>query len=172
MTQFFTYQGFSLRRAGLHIRVLITAFLAVSALALAVGVANYWVRTGLSPSGAASYMRGNGIDLFEKSALELLDATHPHLFGQAFFFFVLCHLFALVPVRSTIKLWVYVAAFASVVVDAASPWLIRYVSPAFGWLQITGTAVMTVVFLALVVWPLKEMWGPSGAAPRAAAPPP
>ncbi|MEN8376709.1 MAG: hypothetical protein ABFS34_14880 [Gemmatimonadota bacterium] len=169
MTQFFTYQGFSLRRAGLHIRVLITAFLGVSALALAVGVLNHWVRTGLSPAGAASYMRGNGVDLLEKSPLELLDATHPHLFGQAFFFFVLCHLFALVPVRSSVKLWVYVAAFASVLVDAASPWLIRYVGPGFGWLQITGTTLMTIVFAVLVGWPLREMWFARGEPRRPAA---
>lgn len=158
MTQFFTYQGFSLRRAGLHIRVLITSFLTVSALALGVGVLNHWVRTGLSPAGAAAYMRGDGVELLEKTPLELLDATHPHLFGQAFFFFVLCHLFALVPVRSSVKLWVYLAAFASIVADASSPWLIRYVSPSFGWLQIAGTTVMTVVFLVLVGWPLREMW--------------
>ncbi|HSM37017.1 MAG TPA: hypothetical protein VK837_11515 [Longimicrobiales bacterium] len=170
MTQFFTYQGFSLRRAGLHIRVLITAFLLVAAVALAVGVLNYWVRTGLTPIGAARYLRGDGIDLLEKSPLELLDATHPHLFGQAFFFFVLCHLFALVPARSTLKLWVYVAAFLSVLTDAASPWLIRYVSPAFGVLQIAGTVTMTAVFLMLVGWPLREMWF-RDPGPRAAAPP-
>jgi hypothetical protein len=169
VTQFFTYQGFSLRRAGTHIRVLITAFLAVAGIALAVGVLNYWVRTGLTPAGAARYMRGDGIDLLEKTPLELLDATHPHLFGQAFFFFVLCHLFALVPARSSLKLGVYVAAFLSVLVDAASPWLIRYVSPGFGVLQIAGTATMTAVFVLLVGWPLREMWF-RGAGPRGAAP--
>ncbi|HEX6941067.1 MAG TPA: hypothetical protein VF158_16740 [Longimicrobiales bacterium] len=165
MTQFYTYRGFSLRRATRPTKVLLTAFLVTAALAVAVGVINYRVRTGLVPSGAATWYLGNegavGDDaslLFEKTPLELLDATHPHLFGQAFLFFILCHIFALVPARQRFKMTVYVAAYGSVVVDAAAPWLIRYVSPAFGYLQVAGTAVMTATFLILVLLPLKELW--------------
>lgn len=165
MTQYYTYRGFSLRRAAMHTKVMITSFLLVVALSVGVGVVNYRVRTGLVPSGAAAWYRGNeatagpaDAQLFEKTPLELLDATHPHLFGQAFMFFVLCHLFALTPVRPGIKVGLYAAAFASVVVDAASPWLIRYVSPAFGYLQVAGTVVMVGSFLVMLWVPLKEMW--------------
>ncbi len=165
MTQLYAHRGFSLRRAAVPTKVLITAFLATVALAIVVGVLMYRVRTGLAPSGAAAWYLGNEATagpgeavLFEKTALELLDATHPHLFGQAFLFFVLCHLFALTPVRSRVKLAVYLAAFGSVVVDAGAPWLIRYVSPAFGYLQVTGTAVMVTAFLILVLVPVREMW--------------
>lgn len=165
MTQYQTYRGFSLRRAAAPTKVMITAFIVTVAVAIAVGVANYRVRTGLVPRGAAAWYRGNEATpapgqavLYEKTPLELLDATHPHLFGQAFLFFVLCHLFALAAVSPRLKMTVYVASFASVLVDAASPWLIRYVSPAFGWLQVAGTLVMVTSFLVLVVVPLKEMW--------------
>lgn len=157
MTQLYTYRGFSLRRAALGTKVMITSFIVTTAAALAVGVVNYRVRTGLTPSGAADWYRGGG-ELFSRTPLELLDATHPHLFGQAFFFFILCHLFALTPMRPKLKLSVYVAAFASVLVDAASPWLIRFVSPTFGWLQVAGTGVMVVAYVVLVAGPLKEMW--------------
>lgn len=169
MTQLYTYRGFSLRKAAAHTRVLITAFLLTVTLAISVGVINYRVRTGISPSGSALWYRGNeaaGGDLFEKTPLELLDATHPHLFGQAFLFFVLCHLFALTPVRPAFKVALYSAAFASVVVDAASPWLIRYVHPAFGWLQVAGTLTMIACFVVLVAVPLKEMWLTSPRAPE------
>ena len=165
MTQLYTYRGFSLRRAARSTKVLITMFLATTAAAIAVGVINYRVRTGLVPEGAAAWYRGTdgasgsgGAILYEKTPLELLDATHPHLFGQAFFFFLLCHLFALVPVKPVVKTTVYVAAFSSVLVDAAAPWLIRYVSSHFGVLQIAGTVVMVLTFAVLVVYPLKEMW--------------
>lgn len=159
MTQYYTYRGFSLRRAARPTKVMITAFLVMTAVSIAVGVINYRVRTGLTPAGAESWYRGNeAAGLYEKTPLELLDATHPHLFGQTFLFFVLCHLFALAPVRPVVKTTIYVAAFASVLVDAASPWLIRYVSPAFGWLQLLGTAVMVTTFLVLVLVPLRELW--------------
>ncbi|HET7321442.1 MAG TPA: hypothetical protein VFI96_03035 [Longimicrobiaceae bacterium] len=159
MTQYYTYRGFSLRRAARPTKVMITAFLATVAVSIAVGVVNYRVRTGLTPSGSAAWYRGNeAAGLYQKTPLELLDATHPHLFGQAFLFFVLCHLFALTPVRAGFKTALYTAAFASVLVDAASPWLIRYVSPTFAWLQLAGTAVMVLSFCILVWVPLKEMW--------------
>jgi hypothetical protein len=159
MTQYYTYRGFSLRRAARPTKVMITAFLLTVSAAIAVGVVNYRVRTGLTPSGAEAWYRGNeAAGLYEKTPLELLDATHPHLFGQAFLFFVLCHLFALTPVSARLKTTVYLASFASVLVDAASPWLIRYVSPAFGWLQLLGTLVMVLAFLVLVCVPLKEIW--------------
>lgn len=159
MTQYYTYRGFSLRRAALSTKVMITAFVVTTAAAIAVGVVNYRVRTGLTPAGSAAWYRGHeAAGLYEKTPLELLDATHPHLFGQAFLFFVLCHIFGLTPVRPVFKTAVYTTAFASVLLDAASPWLIRYVSPAFGWLQVAGTVAMVLTFLVLVLVPLKEMW--------------
>lgn len=159
MTQYYTYRGFSLRRAARPTKLMITAFLGTTSAAIAVGVVNYRVRTGLTPGGAEAWYRGSETTgLFEKTPLELLDATHPHLFGQAFLFFILCHLFALTPVRPALKTVVYLAAFASVLGDAASPWLIRYISPAFGWLQVLATVVMVLSFVALVAIPLKEMW--------------
>lgn len=161
MTQFFTYRGFSLRRATHATKVLISGFLFTVAVALAVGIVNYRVRTGLHPSRAAEWYRGSvdeSAALYEKTPLELLDATHPHLFGQAFLFFVLCHLFALTPVRPRFKLAIYGAAYLTVLLDAASPWLIRYAAPSFGWLQVANTTLMTLVFALLVLVPLKEMW--------------
>jgi hypothetical protein len=159
VTQYYTYRGFSLRRAARPTKVMITAFLVTVSAAIAVGVVNYRVRTGLTPSGAEAWYRGNEVaGLYEKTPLELLDATHPHLFGQAFLFFVLCHLFALTPVRASLKTGLYSAAFASVLVDASAPWLIRYLSPAFAWLQLVGTLVMVSCFVVLVAIPLKEIW--------------
>ena len=166
MTQYYTYRGFSLRRAAPATKVLLSAFVLTVALAVAVGVINSRVRTGLTPAGAAAWYRGaDAAGLYARTPLELLDATHPHLFGQAFLFFVLCHIFALTPVRPRAKLLLYLAAFGSVLVDAASPWLIRFVSPLFGWLQLFGTGVMVLSFVVLVAVPLREMWLVSPRAP-------
>lgn len=165
MTQFYTYRGFSLRRAGLSIKVLVTSFLLTVSTGVAVGIVNYRLRTGLGIEGAVSWYRGNEASagpgeapLYEKTTLELLDATHAHLFGQAFLLFLLAHLFALTPVRSRVKLWAYVAAFTSVAIDTAVPWLIRFVSPAFAALQPVGLVLMIGTFLLFVLVPLREMW--------------
>lgn len=164
MTQFYTYRGFSLRDCGTPIKVLITSFLLLVSSGVVIGVINYRLRTGLSAAGAVSWYRGNEATagpgesiLYEKTALELLDATHAHLFGQAFLLFLLAHIFALTPVRSRIKLWAYVAAFGSVAIDVAVPWLIRYVSPVFAPLQPVGLALMIGTLLLFVIAPLREM---------------
>ena len=183
MTQFFTYSGFSLRRAPTPIRVLLTSFIALATTGFAVGILNYQVRTGLSSRGSAAWYR-QGIaastrdertaaeaadvgardeptgELEGKTPLELLDATHPHLFNQAFLFFVLGHVLALCALPAALKNAVYGAAFAGVLVDASSPWLIRYAAPEFAWLQLVGHLLLTFALLALVVLPLREMWTP------------
>lgn len=176
MTQYFTYRGFSLRKAPLQIRALVTCFLVVASLGLAVGAVNYQVRTGLAARGSPAWYRGTartGADapagapfaqraaegpLYEKSPLELLDATHPHLFNQAFLFFVLGHLLALCAVAPRLKIGLYLAGFTGVLLDTASPWLIRYLTPGAAWLQLGGHLAMAVAFVGLVGIPLWEMW--------------
>lgn len=189
MTQYFTYDGFALHRAPTQVKALLTAFIAVVTISVGVGVVNYQVRTGLTAPGSAAWYRGapsgSGAGeaaartredaaggplattpLREKSPLELLDATHPHLFNQAFLFFVLGHVVALCAVRSRRKMALYVAGFLAVLLDTASPWLIRYVSPSLAWLQLTGHALMAGAFAGMVGYPLREMWlrGESGQA--------
>ena len=197
MTQYYTYRGFSLRRAPTQIRVLITVFIAVIALSVGVGIVNYQVRTGLTASGSAAWYRGTPVGteqgaspgaaapeaegrapsagplaatpLREKSPLELLDATHPHLFNQAFLFFVLGHIVALCAMKPRRKMALYAAGFLAVLVDTASPWLIRYVSSSMSWLQLTGHVLMAGAFLGMVGVPLREMWfrgGGDGGADR------
>ena len=188
MTQYYTYRGFSLRRAPTQIRVLITVFVLVLALSVGVGIVNYQVRTGLTASGSAAWYRGSpagpgqeagaadsgsgaaraqegpaagplaATPLREKSPLELLDATHPHLFNQAFLFFVLGHIVALCAMKPRRKMALYVAGFLAVLVDTASPWLIRYVSSSMSWLQLTGHVLMAGAFVGMVGVPLREMW--------------
>lgn len=185
MTQFFTYAGYSLRRAPRPVRVLLTSFIALAAVGFVVGMINYQVRTGLSRRGSAAWYRegiaasaapasgapgraaslgadepppDEAVEPEGKTALELLDATHPHLFNQAFLFFVLGHVLALCALPAALKNTVYCAGAAGVLIDAASPWLIRYVSPGWAWLQLSGHALSGFALLALVVLPLREMW--------------
>lgn len=175
MTQYFTYRGFSLGRAPLQLKVLATAFIAMMVVGVGVGLLNYQVRTGLTARGSEAWYRsgqasspaaagteGGEMPIHAKTPLELLDATHPHLFNQAFLFFVLGHLLALCSVRPSIKMGVYLAGFGGILIDAASPWLIRFATPQFSWLQLAGHVAMVAALAGLVGLPLREMWGPAG----------
>jgi hypothetical protein len=165
VTQYFAYQRFRLWRAPLPTRVLLTLFNTMIVIATAIGILMYKVRTGLTASGAQSYYLGNegtgasgDAMQFARSLNELLDVTHDHAFSQPFLFFVLCHIFALTSVSDRIKVAVYTTSFASVLIDLASPYLIRYVSPSFAPLQIVNSVVMTLALLTLLVVPTWEMW--------------
>lgn len=165
MTQYFAYQRFRLWRAPLQTRVLLTLFNATMILATAVGILMYRVRTGLTAGGAGRYYLGNEGSAgpademqFARSLKELLDVTHAHAFSQPFLFFVLCHIFALTRVSDRVKIAVYVASFASIVVDLGVPYLIRFVSPAWAPLQLVNSAVMSATLLGLLAVPTHEMW--------------
>jgi hypothetical protein len=155
VSQYLAYRGFSLQRAAVSTKVLLTAFNVVVALAVAVGVVMYQVRTHLTPMGTAQYYRNADSG---PSALELLDATHPHLFASAFLLFVLGHLFALTRVSQRIKIRLALLGFATVVVDAAAPWIVRFLWAPFAAAQVVNTAVMAAVIAIYLVVPLWELW--------------
>lgn len=157
MSQYLAYRDFTLPRAAVSTKVLITAFNVVVALAVGVGVAMYQVRTHLTPLGTAEYYRGaDGAG--GPSALELLDATHPHLFASAFLLFVLGHLFALTRTSQRLKTLLAILGFAAVVVDAAAPWVVRFLWAPFAALQVVNTAVLVAVIVTYLVVPLWELW--------------
>jgi hypothetical protein len=154
MSQYLAYRGFSLRQAARSTRVLITAFNAVTGLAVLLGIAMYQVRTHLTPLGGVAYYRGPEAP----SALELLDATHPHLFASAFLLFVLGHLFALTQASQRVKARLALLGFGAVVVDAAAPWIVRYLWAPFAAVQVVNVALLGGVILIYVIVPIYEMW--------------
>lgn len=166
MTQYHSERNFKLSRAPRHTRVLITAFNLVIVVALFVGVINYWDKTGMTPAGVRAWYNGNegeslsaaGTMTFEKSFRELLDAVHPHLFGQGVLLFILSHIVALCGLSERKKVALYLFSFAAMLLDAAMPWLIRYVSPALAPLSIVTFLSLTLAFLLQVGIPIREMW--------------
>lgn len=154
MSQYLAYRGFSLQRAAVSTKVLLTAFNVVVAVAIALGIVMYQVRTRLTPAGTAEYYAGSE----GPTALELLDATHPHLFASAFLLFVLGHLFALTRVSQRVKTRLALLGFLSVLVDAAAPWIVRFLWLPFATVGVLNTALMASVVAVYLAVPLWELW--------------
>lgn len=169
MSQLLAYRGFSLQRAARATKILLTAFHVVVGLAVLLGIAMYQVRTRLTPLGGVAYYRGTEADP-GPSALELLDATHPHLFASAFLLFVLGHIFALTQASQRTKVRLALLGFGAVVVDAAAPWIVRFVWPPFAAVQVANVALMAAVILIYLAVPLYEMWLARSAAPASSPP--
>ena len=165
MTQYHAVRKFTLSGAPRHVKVLITAFNVVVLVALLVGVVNYWDKTGMTPSGVRAWYRGNEGEseviqtmTFEKTFRELLDATHPHLFGQGVLLFILAHIVALTGLSERKKIAVYLVSFGAMLLDAAMPWLIRYVSQGLAPLSIASLILLTGMFALQAILPIREMW--------------
>lgn len=168
MSQYLAYRGFSYLRAARSTKALITAFHVVVALAVCVGIAMYHVRTRLTAMGGAAYYRGTEAEP-GPSALELLDATHPHLFATAFLLFVLGHLFALTQTSQRTKTRLAFLGFAAVVIDAAAPWIVRFVWTPFAAVQVVNVALMAAVIVVYLAVPLYEMWFARASSPGSQA---
>jgi hypothetical protein len=166
MTQYYAYKKFTLQQAPRHTRVLITSFNVVVFIALIVSLLNYWDKTGMTPAGIRTLYRGNEdmalapgeAMVFEKTFRELLDATHPHLFGQGVLLFILSHIVALTGLSQRTKITIYLVSFGAMLFDAALPWLIRYVSADLAPLQIVSILSLTAAFMAQLWFPIREMW--------------
>lgn len=166
MTQYYAYRRFRLDRAPKNTRILITCFYVMIFLAVGVGMVNYKVRTDLTPAGTEAYYRGNEdlpVDqveemLFPRTVKELLDVTHPHLFEQTLFMFVLCHLFGLTRVREKQKRWVYLLSYSAVLLDIAMPWAVTFLSPRFAPVHVFSSIFLGTMYVLLMARPTWEMW--------------
>ena len=119
-------------------------------------------RSGLSPNGIAAYYAGDeATQRYGKTAGEMLEVTHFHLFAMPLLLFVQGHLFLLTrwPMRPKVAL--VLAGALGIALDLAAPWLIVYVSHGLAALKDVARVLMAVAFTAFAAVPLWEMWGPS-----------
>ena len=73
-------------------------------------------------------------------------------------FMILVHVLYLTIASNRLKVLMTWMGFGGVMLDLLSPWLIRYVSPAFVVTMLTGDLMMSISFLIMMAIPLYEMW--------------
>lgn len=150
-----------LRDARVEIRMVYTGFLLLVLIGLATMAAFQVYHIGLSPSRAAAYYRGGEVGgqmTFPKTFRQLVETTHFHSFIMAVVYLVLAHLFVATTVSTGWKRRLIVVAFAGLTGDLVSPWLIRYLSGGFVYMQLASWAGEWIGFGAFVVIPIGEMW--------------
>jgi len=150
---------FRLRDTDRHIRFVYTFFLLL--MLVSFGFSFFWAHsmTGLSPQGIADHYRGSDATFGEPMSFrELAEITHFHLFTMPVVFMILVHVLYLTMVSNRLKVLMTWMGFGGVILDLISPWLIRYVSPAFVLSMLTGDLLMSISFLIMMAIPLYEMW--------------
>lgn len=159
----YRWEKFHLQHAPRRTRIAYTALLVYLLFGLATIIALEAMKTGWTPQGVADYYRGNEAKFkFEKTPLEILEVTHMHLFSVPVVFFILGHAFLMTHLKEKAKLQVVGASLAAVFFSIGSPWLVRFGSPLFGWVKVAADLALAATLLAMVIYPIYEMWWRKG----------
>lgn len=146
-------------RLDFHTRLIMTFFLVFMLLAGVVAMVMSSQRTQFDAQGAVTYYRGDDQGLqYPKEPAELLETTHFHLFIMPVVFLTTGHLFLMSAWSSRWKTFVISSCFAYILLDVAKPWLIRYLSPAWGLLAPVNAALLGLTLLLCIAVPIYEMW--------------
>ncbi len=87
----------------------------------------------------------------------LYDIVHPHSFMMPLIFFVLCHMMEMSYAPRAVKIGLYVAAFASMMVVTFGPLLVAG-SIGLAPVLMAGVVIMSVTFGVMTVVPPWQMW--------------
>ena len=169
MTRPYKEKGFTLGRADLSTRVLISAFLCAVLVGVFIAGWQYANRSGgLGPQSAQEWVRGNEDDeeaeVFRvaKGETELLAFTHDHIFSLAMLLFVVFHLVQLTPLSQRQKIALILLGFGGLLGTLGLPWVLRAAGVDGGglWaplLIVSGTSLLLSLAIGSIVV-LLEMW--------------
>lgn len=133
-------------------------------LGLFSSIALYHQQFNFSSTTAADYYQGNrgekNVDKFyvKKSYRELLEVTHFHVFIMPVVYLALVHLYFLSPQPELEKNLITVLAFGGLLLEVATPWLVRYGSSAWSYLFWGSglTITLTTLWMSLVCY--RYLW--------------
>ncbi len=161
----FAAPGYLLRDAKIDVRIVYTAFLFLVLIGMITMGAFEMYHIGPTPDRAAAYYRGGestGQMTFPKTARELVEVTHFHAFTMGVVYLILAHLLLATGLSPRMKRAFIVLGVGGLAGDIVAPWLIRYASAGFAYLQLTAWLAEWVGFGAFVIVPIREMWFSNG----------
>jgi len=150
-------------------RFVYSLFLVFSLASYVVMIALAGQRSGFSTASVADYYAGGG-DRYAKTAGELLEVTHFHLFSMPMLLFVQGHLFMMTRWPRRLKIALVVAAFAGAALDLAAPWMVLYLSRDWAVLKMLARMLLGPALAAFAIVPLHEMWRRDANEPRRTTP--
>lgn len=159
-------------------RALLTGFLVTTGIGFIVALLQvHATMGGMNPDAIADAIRGDGSAAaefaeefgeagpgaagglqFGKGYGEMVETAHTHTFAIPLLFLALGGIFLGSDLSEGVKTAVLSATFLTIVLDLASLWLVRYVSPHFTYLSIvTGTA-LSAAAAVLILRSLWDLW--------------
>ena len=145
-------QIFSTRLYELPRKLKLLCFLTVFNITVGLGVGLYYVgyTTQYSPSGTSEHFAGSQVsddfdipDKYPKPFSELLNTTHTHVISMTFIFIITGGIFFFNSIiTGSIKTFLIVEPFISIIVTFGGIWLVRFFHPGFSYLVILSGILM------------------------------
>ena len=167
-------QLFSTRLYELPDKLKLLCFVTVFNITIGVGVGLYYVgyTTQYSPSGTSEHFAGSQVsddfdipDKYPKPFSELLNTTHTHVISMTFIFIITGGIFFFNSIiTGSIKTFLIVEPFISIIVTFGGIWLIRFIHPGFSYLVIISGILMYLSFFIMastIVYELSIKSSPS-----------
>ena len=152
-------QIFSTRLFELPRKLKLLCFLTVFNITVGVGVGLYYVgyTTQYSPSGTSEHFAGSQVsddfdipDKYPKPFSELLNTTHTHVLSMTFIFIITGGIFYFNSIiTGSIKTFLIVEPFISIIVTFGGIWLVRFIHPGFSYLVILSGILMYLSFFIM-----------------------
>ena len=152
-------QIFSTRLYELPRKLKLLCFLTVFNITVGLGVGLYYVgyTTQYSPSGTSEHFAGSQVsddfdipDKYPKPFSELLNTTHTHVISMTFIFIITGGIFFFNSIiTGSIKTFLIVEPFISIIVTFGGIWLVRFIHPGFSYLVILSGILMYLSFFIM-----------------------
>ena len=154
-------QIFSTRLYELPRKLKLLCFLTVFNITVGLGVGLYYVgyTTQYSPSGTSEHFAGSQVsddfdipDKYPKPFSELLNTTHTHVISMTFIFIITGGIFFFNSIiTGSIKTFLIVEPFISIIVTFGGIWLVRFIHPGFSYLVILSGILMYLSFFIMAI---------------------
>lgn len=150
--------NFKLTTASKTVKLALTFFLLVMALAYLVGLLNVYDKTHLSYQGVIKNYRGSEEEMiYAKEFGDMLSVTHYHLGGWAMMFILIIIIFQFSSYSEKLKRTLSWLPFLFIALDAGSMWLTRYVAEPFAWLFMLAGAGLAFLYYVLILLNLNDL---------------
>ena len=152
-------QLFSKRLYEFPRKLKLLCFITVFNLTIGVGVGLFYIGYTMlySPSGTSEHFAGSQVsddfdipDKYPKPFSELLNTTHTHVISMTFIFIITGGIFFFNSIiTGSIKTFLIVEPFISIIVTFGGIWLVRFIHPGFSYLIILSGILMYLSFFIM-----------------------
>jgi len=144
------------------LQLIVILFLVYVALLWVTNAVLFFQKMSLYPQSVVEYYLGSEERFLQPRSFQgMVEVSHFHLFAMGLLLMTLTHLMLFVPLGWNTKALFVIVPFFAALLDEGSGWLVRFVSPHFAILKITGFLLLEASLAALTIASLWAIFGGS-----------